>query len=299
MILITGAIGAVGSEVVKRLCAHGVQVRAVARDPRKAEANRLPHVQFVQGDFEDLDSMRRACSGVDRAFLLTNSTERTEHQQIAFTRVAQQSGVRHIVKLSQLHADTHSPGRFLRYHAAVEAAVQASGLTFTFLRPNLFMQGLLNFRQSIQEKSAFFAAAGDARISAVDVRDLADAAVAALTTSQHDNKIYALTGPDALTFAEMAHQLSEAIGRTITFIDVPPEAMRAALADLGFPAWQADGLLEEFAIYRRGEAAAVERGVCEAWAALLVHLTSSPVTTLRGSVEFSWSRCNKGKRGRR
>ena len=264
MILITGATGAVGSEVVKRLSAQGVQVRAVTRDPRKADANRLPHVQFVRGDFEDLDSMRRACSGVDRAFLLTNSTERTEHQQIAFTRVAEQSGVRHIVKLSQLHADMHSPGRFLRYHAAVEAAVQASGLTFTFLRPNLYMQGLLNFQQSIREKSAFFAAAGDARISAVDVRDLADVAVAALTTSQHDNKIYALTGPDALTFAEIAHQLSESIGRTIMFIDVPPEAMRAALADLGFPAWQADGLLEEFAIYRRGQAAAVEPGVREA-----------------------------------
>jgi uncharacterized protein YbjT (DUF2867 family) len=169
-------------------------------------------VQFVQGDFEDVDSMRRACSGVDRAFLLTNSTERTEHQQIAFTRAAKQSRVRHLVKLSQLHADTNSPGRFLRYHAAVEASVQSSGLTFTFLRPNLYMQGLLYFRQSIQEKSAFFAPAGDARISAVDVRDLADVAVAALTTSQHDNKIYALTGPDALTFAEMAHKLSTAIG---------------------------------------------------------------------------------------
>ena len=127
----------------------------------------------VLGNDPDVHSMGRACSGVDRAFLLTNSTERTEHQQIAFTRVAKQSGVWHIVKLSQLHAETNSPGRFLRYHAAVEAAVQASGLTFTFLRPNLYMQGLLNFRHSIQEKSAFFAAAGDARISAVDVRDLA------------------------------------------------------------------------------------------------------------------------------
>ena len=264
MILITGATGTVGGEVVKRLSAEGVQVRAVTRDPRKAEANQLPNVHFAQGDFEDADSMRRACSDVDRAFLLTNSTERTENQQIAFTRVAKQSGVRHIVKLSQLHADTNSPGRFLRYHAAVEAAVQASGLTFTFLRPNLYMQGLLNFRQSIRDKSAFFAAAGDARISAVDVRDLADVAVAALTTSQHYNKIYALTGLDALTFAEMAHQLSRAIGRTITFVDVPPESMREALADLGFPAWQADGLLEEFAMYRRGEAAGVEPGVREA-----------------------------------
>jgi uncharacterized protein YbjT (DUF2867 family) len=176
----------------------------------------------------------------------------------------QESGVRHIVKLSQLHANSRSPGRFLRYHAAVEEAVQASGLTFTFLRPNLYMQGLLGFRQSIKEKGAIFAAAGGARISAVDVRDLADVAVAALTTSQHDNRAYALTGPEALTFDDMAHQLSRAVGRRITFVDIPPESMRAALADLGFPAWQADGLLEEFAMYRRGEAAEVESGVHDA-----------------------------------
>jgi uncharacterized protein YbjT (DUF2867 family) len=104
--------------------------------------------------------MRRACSGVERGFLLSNSTERAKQQQIAFVEVAKQSGLRHIVKLSQLHADVNSPGRFLRYHAAVETAVQAAGLTFTFLRPNLYMQGLLNFAQSIKEKSAFFAAAG-------------------------------------------------------------------------------------------------------------------------------------------
>ena len=264
MILITGATGTVGREVVTRLSTQGLEVRAVTRDLRNADAHRLPHVEYVTGDFEDLESMRRACAGVDRAFLLTNSTERAEEQQTSFTRVAHQSGVQHLVKLSQLHAEARAPGRFLRYHAAVEAAVRASGLTFTFLRPNLYMQGLLNFRQSIQQQHTFFAAAGDARISAVDVHDVADVAVAALTTSQHDNKIYALTGPDALTFAEMAHQLSQAVGRTITYVDVPPEGMRAALADLGFPAWQADGLLEEFAMYRRGEAAGVEPGVAEA-----------------------------------
>ena len=264
MILITGATGTVGSEVVKRLSAQCTQVRALARDLIKAEANRLPRVQFVRGDFDDGDSIHRACSGVDRAFLLTNSTERAEQQQIAFVTVARECGVKHIVKLSQLHAHVSSPGRFLRYHAAVEEAVRASGLTFTFLRPNLYMQGLLNFRQSIQQKSAFFAAAGEARISAVDVRDLADVAVAALTTSQHDNKMYSLTGPEAVTFHDMARELSRVVGRTITFVDVPPETMRAALTNLGFPAWQADGLLEEFAMYRRGEAAEIESGVQEA-----------------------------------
>jgi uncharacterized protein YbjT (DUF2867 family) len=264
MILITGATGTVGSEVVKRLSAEGVQVRAVTRNPGKADRIRLPQVEVVTGDFEDAESIRRACAGADRAFLVTDSTARTEHQQIAFTRLAHQSGVRHIVKLSQLHADARAPGRFLRYHAAVEAAIRASGVTFTLLRPNLYMQGLLNFRQSIREQSTFFAAAGDARISAVDVRDLADVAVAALTSARHGNKSYALTGPDALTFTEMASQLSRAVGRTITFVDVPPDAMRAALADLGFPAWQADGLLEEFAMYCRGEAAGIEPGVRDA-----------------------------------
>jgi len=243
---------------------QGMQVRAVTRDLSKVEARRLPNVQFVKGDFDDLDSMRRVCSGMERAFLLTNSTERAEQQQIAFVKVARESGIRHIVKLSQLHADANSPGRFLRYHAAVEAAIRASGLTFTFLRPNLYMQGLLNFRHSIQQKSAFFAAAGEARISAVDVRDLADVAVAALTTSKRDNKIYSLTGPEALTFAGMARQLSAALDRTITFVDVPPEAMRGALADLGSPAWQVDGLLEEFAMYRRGEATEVQPGMQQA-----------------------------------
>jgi uncharacterized protein YbjT (DUF2867 family) len=98
----------------------------------------------------------------------------------------------------------------------------------------------------------------------VDVRDLAAVAVAALTSSRHDNKSYSLTGPEALTFGEMAKQLSTALGRTISFVDVPPEAMRGALDGLGFPAWQADGLLEEFAMYRRGEAEGVEPGVLEA-----------------------------------
>jgi uncharacterized protein YbjT (DUF2867 family) len=257
MILITAATGTIGHELLQKLSSLATKVRALTRDTNKVIQNQLPNVEFIRGDFDDAESIRRACMGVDRAFQLTNSTERTEQQQIAFTRIARESGVRHIVKLSQLHAEANSAGRFLRYHAAVETAIQASGPTFTFLRPNMFMQGLLNFRQSIQQKSAFFALAGDARISAVDIRDVVEVAAAALTTSHHDNKCYALTGLAALTFAEMAAQLSEVLGRKIAFVDVPSQAMRASLTDLDFPAWQADGLIEEFSMYRRGEAAAV------------------------------------------
>ena len=112
MILITGAIGTVGSEVVKRLSVRAEHVRAITRNPQKAGVNPLPHVQFVKGDFDDADSMRQACMGVEKAFLLTNSTERAEGQQIAFVRLAQELVSGLLVKLSQLHADVNSPGRF-------------------------------------------------------------------------------------------------------------------------------------------------------------------------------------------
>ncbi len=155
-------------------------------------------------------------------------------------------------------------GDFSRYHAAVEAALQTSGIAYTFLRPNLFMQGLLNFRSTIASQNAFYAAAGDAKVSVVDVRDIAQVAVAALTEPGHEGKTYDLTGFEALTHAEMAEHLSTALGRKIAFIDVSPEAMHDALLGVGFPLWQADGLIEEYAHYRRNEAAEVTSGIQDA-----------------------------------
>ncbi len=260
MILITGATGNNGAEILKLLTVQPVPVRAMVRDTKHA-SSLPPGVEIVQGDFDHPETLRAALEGVERAFLLTNSTEKAEAQQLAFVQAAQEAGVKHLVKLSQLHAAADSPVRFLRYHAAVEAAIRETNMDWTFLRPNLFMQGLLNFASMIKEKSAFAAAAGDAKVSVVDVRDIAASAVAALTGDGHAEKIYDLTGPQSLTHAEMAAQLSSAVGRPITYTDAPPEAMRAAMVGMGMPEWQADGLIEDYAHYRRGEAASVEGGV--------------------------------------
>jgi uncharacterized protein YbjT (DUF2867 family) len=224
----------------------------------------LPNIEVVEGNFDRPETLLAALAGVERAFLLTNSSERAQAQQITFVDAARQSGVAHIVKLSQFDADVNAPGRFQRYHAVVEAALQESGLAYTILRPNLYMQGLLNFCSTIATQNAFYAAAGDAKVSMVDVRDIADVAVAALTEPGHAGKIYELTGPRALTHAEMAEELSNALGRQVAFIDIPPEAMRDAVLGLGFPEWQADGLVEDYAHYRRGEAEAVTSGVQDA-----------------------------------
>lgn len=100
-------------------------------------------------------------------------------------------------------------------------------------------------------------------MSIVDVRDIAAVAAAALTESGHEGKTYDITGPEALTHAEMASHLSDAVGKQITFVDIPEDAMRDALVGFGLPQWQADGLIEDYAHYRRGEAATISRAVQE------------------------------------
>jgi uncharacterized protein YbjT (DUF2867 family) len=105
---------------------------------------------------------------------------------------------------------------------------------------------------------------GDAKVSVVDVRDIAEVAVVALTETGHEGKIYNLTGPQALTHAELAEQLSAALNRQITFVDIPSETMRDQLLNIGVPAWQADGLIEDYAHYQRNEAATISSDIQDA-----------------------------------
>ena len=264
-LLITGSTGNIGNELTKLLAQRGISFRAMVRNPDHETALKaLPGAEVVAGDFNDPTSLASALQGIERAFLLTPSSEQAEEQQLRFVHEARKAGVRHLVKLSQLAADEHSPVRFLRYHAVVERAIRDSGLDFTFLRPNLFMQGLLNFRSTIAESGQFFAPIGDAGVSVVDVRDIANVAAAALTEADHIGQTYTLTGPESLTHAQMAQLLGSALNRPITFVDITPEVMRATLAQFGFPAWQADGLIEDYAHYSRNEAAAVTADVQEA-----------------------------------
>jgi uncharacterized protein YbjT (DUF2867 family) len=262
MILVTGATGKNGAEIIRRLSGRKERVRAMVH--RRNDIMRgTPNVEleYVEADFDDPASLRKTLSGVQRAFLVTNSSERVEEQQLRFVDLAREVGVKHIVYLSQLHASSDSPLRFLRYHAAVEAALRWSGMSYTNLRPNLYMQGLLMIGRTIASEGRFFAPASDALVSVVDVRDIAAVAVAALTKSGHEGKTYDITGPEALTHAEMAAQLSVALHRPVAFVDVPEHGFREALRGLHMPDWQADGLVEDYAHYRRGEASNISSAV--------------------------------------
>ncbi|GAB3899469.1 SDR family oxidoreductase [Larkinella knui] len=261
-ILITGATGTIGSELATQLAAQGVSFRALVRSLENTQTlAALDGAELVVGDLSDADSLRRALDGIDRAFLLTNSSEQAENLQATFVEMAQRAGVKHLVKLSQFAADLDSPVRFLRYHAAVEQKIRESGLAYTFLRPNLFMQGLFGFRDPIVKQGKFFATAGDAKISLVDSRDIAAVAAEALTAPGHEGKNYDLTGPEAITHQQMAAYLSEGLGKPVFYINVSDADLRQALRSVGFPEWQADGLIEDYAHYARGEASAVSSAI--------------------------------------
>ena len=254
-VLVTGATGNTGTALLTRLAERGTSVRAMVR--KQSDAAKLPEgVTAVVADFDDAGSLATALHGISRAYLVTPSSEQAQAQQLRFADLAVQAGVHHLVVLSQLAADEHSPVRFLRYHAAVERHVQNLGIDYTFLRPNLYFQGLLAFTGAIAADNRFYAPIGDATVSAVDVRDIAAVAAAALTETGHERQTYTLTGPAALTHTEIAAALSAALGRAITFVDVSPDTFARSLEGI-LPAWQVGGLLEDYAHYSLGEAAAI------------------------------------------
>jgi uncharacterized protein YbjT (DUF2867 family) len=251
----------IGSLLTGALVARGVEFSVMLRpgDSGDRIAGK-PGVTSIEGDFDDPASLRSALEGVDRAFLLTNSTEHTEAQQIAFVEAAQAQRVGHLVKLSQLAADQQSPVRFLRYHAAVEAALTNSTVGWTFVRPNLILQAYLAFAPAIAH-GALAAPIGDAAVSVVDARDIAAVAAAALTEDGHVGKTYTVTGPAAVSHADIATALGNAIGRRVRFESIPPKEFIAMVTDAGMPQWQAEGLAEDYAHYDRGEAGAVSPDV--------------------------------------
>jgi len=260
-ILVTGATGNTGRAIVDALAERGAPVRAMVRT--EADRSKLrAGVDVVVADFDDATAVATALDGAERAYLVTPSSEQAEEQQKRFADLAAKAGTRHLVVLSQLGSEEHSPVRFLRYHAAVEQHVRGLGIGYTFLRPNLYFQGLLTFAGSISAEGTFFAPIGDATVSAVDVRDIAAVAAVVLTEAGHEAATYTLTGPEAITHSQIAAALTAALGRTVRFVDVPPEAFADSIRGL-LPPWQVDGLLEDYAHYRRGEAAAISPVIAE------------------------------------
>jgi uncharacterized protein YbjT (DUF2867 family) len=260
MILVTGATGTVGREVVAQLLTAGQRVRAMTRDPKKIDLN--GGVEVVQGDFNAPDTLASAVKGVDRVFSLTFGPQTGIHEK-NLARAAKASGVRHIVKLSALGGDDETRNNIRKWHDEGEQAIRDTGIAWTVLRPGAFMSNALHWRASIRAQGKVFSNYGDGKLPPVHPRDIAAVAVRALTADGHEGKVYPLTGPEALSMSEQVKILADAIGQPLEYVPISDEAARKGMEHAGMPSFLIDALVPFAAFIRSGKATHVFHTVKE------------------------------------
>ena len=258
MILITGASGNVGGEVLKQGLAVGLKIRATFQSADKA-AKAPAGIEGMIMDYAKPETIRPALHGVEKIFLVGPPLRDLAAMEANFIKEVCSAGRKHIVKLSALggHESMFPSG-----HRDSEENIEASGLPYTFLRPNGFMQNLVNYNAgTIRSQNAFYGCQGNGAVSAVDIRDIAAVALIVLTATGHEGKSYALTGGEALTNWQFAEKISRVAGRQISYVDLPPAEFKKALLSAGMSEWSADALLDLQRLYREGKAGLVTNDV--------------------------------------
>jgi len=258
MILITGASGNVGGAVLRKVLKSGSGVRAMIRS--KEDSAKVPQgAATVIADFSDKQSLHRALEGVDTVYLVCSPVRELVQLESNMIDACREAGVKHVVLNSALGAKDFAKS-FPSWHREVEDKLKASGMDYTILRPNGFMQNLIAyFAPSIRAQGAFYQSTGNTKISHIDLHDIAAAAANILRSpAQHAGKIYELNGPEALSYAEVAEKMSKATGRQVQYVDIPPDAQRKALLDMGMPGFLVTALLELQEYYASGKASKLD-----------------------------------------
>ena len=240
MILVIGATGKIGKDVVTGLRAKGEQVRAMVRHTEQAPAAPEPGVEHVTGSLENQASVIAALQGIEKAFLLSSEEAGMPDLHGSFAAAAKDAGVRHLVRLSILPANPDAPIPLAKWHGEADRSVMEAGVPYTILRPSYFMQNNLGGAATIVSDGTIYSGMGEGKVGHIDTRDIAEVAVAVLTSQGHEGESYVLTGPEVLSMAEVAARLSAALGKTIEYVNLPPDEIKARMVSTGMPDWRAD-----------------------------------------------------------
>jgi uncharacterized protein YbjT (DUF2867 family) len=267
-ILVTGATGNIGSEVVKELLsdAPDVSIKAAVHSSQNVKKVKSDaRVKVIQIDYNEPETVREALNGVDKLFLLTPDVPNAADLASNVVIEAKKAGIKQIVKQSVMGAALEADVGTMRLHRQVEKFIEQSGIPFTFLRPNEFMQNFINFHSpSIKGNNAFYVPLEDAKVSLVDVRDIAGVAVKSLIDEdKHKNKTYLITGPEALSYHQVAEILSNTTGRKINYVNISDEEARAAMKEIGMSDWLINTVSELSEYFRKGKASEISPAVEE------------------------------------
>ena len=251
MILITGASGSVGKAVLQEASRKESKVRAMYRS--KEEAAKAPSgCEAVLADYANKQSLRNALDGVASVYVVCSPIPQLVELESNVLDVCKESGVKHVVLNSALGAGDCGKS-FPSWHRKVEDRLKGTGMSYTILRPNGFLQNIVTYNApSIRAQGAFYAAMGDAKVSYLDVGDIAVVAVKALQGGAHSGKTYELNGLEAISNQELAKRISKVTGRTVNYVDIPEDAQRKAMLGAGMPEWQVAALLELQQYYKQG-----------------------------------------------
>ncbi len=252
-ILVTGATGTIGSQLITQLGNQAdLRLRVATRDASKVA--RLPTgVETVDFDWQRPDLVERAVAGVDTVFLLTPFVDTAVAYTQTLVDAAKRAGVRKIVKISAAGAQQEA-FELARWHRTAERLVEGSGLRWVTLRPNFFMTNFLHFYPPDAE-GAIYLPTGTGKAAWVDPIDVAAVAAAALTRGDWDGQALDITGPEALSVAEVAERLSQVTGRKILHVDVPAAAARSAMEAMKLPAWMVQGMMDLHGVLQHSWAA--------------------------------------------
>jgi uncharacterized protein YbjT (DUF2867 family) len=256
--LITGATGDVGSRVVDHLIERGERPQVFVRDSAKAQARFGDRVEFVVGDLGDPPSLRAALEGIDALFLV-NTGPTIPARDEAAANAARVTGVNHLVKLSSL--DVEQGLAIGAWHERGEAAIRASGLPFTFVRPSGFMSNLLAWARSIKSEGIVRASTGDGRRAFIHSDDIAAVVVKALTSRVYDGQSLSITGPEALTFAEVTTRIGAAINKPLRFEPISDEEARQRYSRISGSAEETEAHVALWRAIREGRLATVNDNV--------------------------------------
>ena len=248
--LITGATGNVGSLVVERLINLGESPRIFVRNKEKAQQRFGDRVDIFVGDLADVTSLKPALLGADTVLLVTSGPELAQQDE-TLSKAARSVGVKHLVKLSSYDANEQNIGTGV-WHARGEAAIRESGIPFTFVQPSGFMSNALYWARSIKAEGIVRTATGDGKIPFIHPQDIADVTVEALMSEAHVEKSLPITGPQALSYAEMAAKIGATIGRKIRSEVISEEDARQQQVAWGAPAPLVNARLSIFRAIREG-----------------------------------------------
>ena len=256
-ILITGATGSIGGFLVEQLIAQDKDIQLLTRSHEKAREFRARGIKTFVGDFDAPATLYPALAGAGKLFLLSGADPRQVEQQGNMIKAAQGMGIRHIVKLSASCAGPDLPTPIKRWHYETEQQIIRSGIPYTFLRPNCFMQNTLKWVRTIRDKGVFYMPIEDALVSQVDVRDIAAVAAVVLSSNGHEGQTYEITGPEALSFEEVAGQFSNALGRLVRYVRTSFEESRQHMIESGMEEWLASAVTQTYRFMKDGGAAHV------------------------------------------